>query len=51
MDIWNGNSRKEKVLKYKITLGLPFLVTDLIYKLQIIYLKGTKVVEWKQNAE
>lgn len=49
-DIWNGNSRKEKILKYKIELGLPFLVIDLIYKLQIICLKGTKVIEWKQNA-
>jgi hypothetical protein len=35
---------------YKIELGLSFMVTDLVYKFQMICLKETEVIEWKPNA-
>ena len=41
------NFRTEKVVKYKINLGLPFMVPDLVYKFEIISFRGTKVTEQK----
>ena len=35
---------------YKIELGLSFMVTDHVYKFQIICFKETEVTEWKPNA-
>ena len=35
---------------YKIELGLSFMVTDHVYKFQMIGLKETEVIEWKPNA-
>jgi len=45
------NSRTEKVVKSKIKLSLPFMIPDLVHKIKIICLWGTKVTERKQNAE
>ena len=41
------NFRMEKVVKSDIELGLSFTVPDLVYKYQLICLKG-KVIEQKQ---
>ena len=41
----------KKVIKSKIKLGLPFMVTDLVYKFQMICLQGKKLIERKPNVE
>jgi hypothetical protein len=35
------NSRMERVVKSLIKIGFPFMVTELVYKLQIICLRRT----------
>jgi len=40
----------EKVVKSNINLDLPFMVPDLVYKFQMICLRGTYITEWKPNA-
>ena len=35
------NSRKEKVVKCEILLGPSFMIPDLVYKFQMIFLRGT----------
>jgi len=35
------NSRTQKVLKSDITLGLPFMVYNLVHEFQIICMMGT----------
>jgi hypothetical protein len=39
------------VVKSKIKRDLPFMVLDFVYKFAMICLRGTKAIEWKQNAE
>ena len=38
----------KKMVRSKIKLGLPLMVPDLKHKFQMIYVRGTKVIEWKQ---
>lgn len=38
------NSRTEKVIKSKIELGLPFMVPDILYKIQMICLRQMQEV-------
>ena len=37
--------------KFEIKLSLPFMVSDLAYKFQTIYLGGNQVIEHKPNEE
>ena len=41
------NSRTVRVLK--LELDLSFMIPDLVYQFQMVYLKGTKVLELKPN--
>jgi hypothetical protein len=40
-----------KVHTSEIKLGLAFMVPHLVYKLQVICLRGTYGIEWKPNVE
>ena len=44
------NSRREKVVKSEIKPSLYFMVPELVYKFQMIFFRGTKVIELKTNA-
>ena len=39
----------KKLVKFKIELGLLFMISDLVYKFQMICLRETKVNEWKSK--
>jgi len=41
----------ENVVPSLIELGLPFKVSDLVYKFRMICLRGTLVIEQKTNVE
>jgi len=38
------------ICKSKIELGLPFIVTDLVYIFQMTCFGGTQIIERKPNA-
>jgi hypothetical protein len=40
------DSMKEKVLKSKIKIGMPFMVPGLVYKFQTICLREIYAIEW-----
>jgi hypothetical protein len=45
MSFWPvSHSRTEKVIKSKIEPGLPFMVPDILYKIQMIYLRQMQEV-------
>jgi len=39
----------EKVVKFVIELGIPYMVPELVYKFQMIFFGGTYVIKRKQN--
>jgi len=41
---------QKKVVKFKFDLGLPFMVTDIVYKFQMICPKGNLAFEREPNA-
>jgi hypothetical protein len=45
------NSRMEKKVMSEIKLYIPFMVPGFVYKLQMIYLSKTKIIEQKPNVE
>ena len=44
------DSRMEKMVKFEIKHGLPFMAPDLVYKFLMICLLETEFIEWKPNV-
>jgi hypothetical protein len=40
----------EKMVKFEIKHGLPFMAPDLVYKFLMIFLLETEFIEWKPNV-